>query len=260
MFEIFLAAWIPVGIGWLLAVRFGDRNFRNAYLLIAFVILAWMSPCWMSGRSPGAFEYLFDEVAPWSQPEAGVAGKSGPLMSDVPLQFVPWRTIVTASLLRGEIPYLNRFAGAGTPLLENPQAAPFALATILGLPFSSFAWPLFAGVLRLLLATTGMYLFLRRERLHETASVTGAIAWGFCAYNVAFLEFPHLNTSALLPWLLLAIRVVVAGRWESGVAGAACVAMMIAGGHPESVLHIALLAIPYAGWLVSRQEERSAST
>lgn len=260
MLEVILAAWVPAAAGYAIASRFRNGEHRRAYLCIAAVVLLWMSPCWLFGRSPVAFDYLFEDVTPWKLIEGSEFESHGSLLTDVPLQFVPWRTVVTDALRRGELPYLNRFAGSGTPLLENPQSATFALATILGLPFSSFAWPVFAATLRLLLAVTGMYIFLRGERLHALASMTGAFAWGLCAYNIAFLEFPHVNASSLLPWLLVAIRAVVSsGRWEASIAGAVCVAMIVAGGHPESVLHIAFLAIPFAAALAWRLESRRSA-
>lgn len=138
MLELVIAAWAPAVVC-VLASRFGDAAARRACAVLAGIVLLWLSPCWLSGRSPVAFDYLFEDVAPWTSLEGEDYESAGSMLSDVPLQFVPWREVVTESLREGEIPFLNRHAVAGSPLLANPQAAPFAPATLFGLPFSSFA-------------------------------------------------------------------------------------------------------------------------
>lgn len=243
MIEILAAAAVPNVALWLLAGRFGGDDFRRAVTrwFIPLVLL-WFAPCWLTGRSPAGFDYLAQEVWPWKQP-GFVAGNA--MLSDVPMQMVPWREVVTRAYRSGELPLLNRYAGAGSPLWENPQAAVLHPLTLLGIPFSGFAWPLFAGTAKLLIALTGMYLFLRSRSVSHEAGVFGAIAFAFSAFAIAFLLFPHTNVTAMLPWLLLTID-RAAASWRGAAAFSVVLFLLFASGHPESVLHTAFFAVPYA--------------
>ncbi|MCM2316176.1 MAG: hypothetical protein NDJ92_13600, partial [Thermoanaerobaculia bacterium] len=241
------AVFVPAGSLALVALSSKNADFRRAALRWFIPLaLVWFAPCWLAGRSPVAFDLLEGWLRPWKGP-APFAMTGNGLLADVPLQFVPWRELVTESWLSGELPALNRYAGAGSPLWSNPQAAVLAPATILGLAFSSFAWPLFAAVLRLLTALCGMYLFMRGEKVSHSGALVSAIAWGLGAGLTAFALFPHANVISLLPFLLLAISRAVERDGPRGVAWASLVlAMMLLGGHAESVLHCAVAAIPWA--------------
>ncbi len=120
-----------------------------------------------------------------------------------------------------------------------------APTTILGLPFSTFAWPLFAAVVKVFTALTGMYLFLRAEGRSDGAARFGAIAYGFCAFGFAFMLFPLTNVTTLLPWMLLAVRSAAEERWSGVVFAAVVTLLLLLAGHPESVLHKAFMAVPY---------------
>lgn len=235
MIEILAAAFLPPLV--MLAMAWFTRgDFRRAALWFAALALLWFSPCWLTGRSPAPFDYLAEDVPPWEQPGL----KSGnALLSDAVLQFLPWRDVVRDSILHGSMPFLNRYAAAGSPLWANPQAEATYALTWIGIPFSTFAWPLFAAMTKLLLALCGMYLFLRARGTSHLAAVAGSVAYAFCAFNIAFILFPHTNVSTLLPFVLFAIEV------ENGPLFAILLAVMLAGGHPESVLHCAVVALPY---------------
>jgi hypothetical protein len=236
MIEILLAAFVPVAV-LLIAARFGDEDFRRASVWFAVLALLWFAPCWLRGRSPAAFDYLADDVPPWQR--AGFRS-ANPLLSDPPLQFLPWRNVVRDSILRGSMPFLDRYEASGSPLWENPQSGATFPLTWIGLPFSTFAWPLFAAMTKLLAAMAGMYLFLRARGASHGAAMAAAIAYAFCAFNIVFLLFPHTNVTTLLPFLLLAIEKINAPLF------AIVLALLIVGGHPESVLHCAVIAVPYA--------------
>jgi hypothetical protein len=236
MIEILLAAFVPVAV-LLIAARFGDQDFRRASLWFAVLALFWLAPCWLRGRSPAAFDYLAEDVPPWQQPGFHSAN---PLLSDPPLQFLPWREVVRDSILRGSMPFLDRYEASGSPLWENPQSGATFPLTWIGLPFSTFGWPLFAAMTKLLVAMAGMYLFLRARGSSHGPAMLGAIAYAFCAFNIVFLLFPHTNVTTLLPFLLLAIE-----RMNAPLL-AIVLALLMVGGHPESVLHCAVVAVPYA--------------
>jgi hypothetical protein len=253
--EIAVASFLPPLV--LLAVSRGkwfDDAFRSAVLrwFIPLTVV-WYAPFWLTGGTPAPIDFLFWKVTPWSAIAPRDFGPGNNLLSDATMQFLPWRELVVDAWRHGQFPLLNRFAGSGSPLWANPQAAVLFPLTLLGIPFSTFAWPLFAMVSKTLIALAGMFLFLRSEELSERAAIFGSIAFAFSTYQFAFGLFPHTNVTILLPWLLLAIR-------RSSVTGAAiAVALMLLGGHPESLLHVALLAVPYGVRDALRRERQAAA-
>jgi len=251
--EVALAALVPAAVALAAARRFGDdATWRATARWFVPLVLLWLAPCWLTGRSPVAFGFLHTSVSPWSADVVDEA-KGATELSDVVMQFAPWRETVTRRWLDGEMPWLDRHAASGSVLWANPQALVAHPLTLAGLPFTTFAWFVFVASAKLLVGLGGMFLFLRRERVSEAASIFGAVAYAFSAFSIAWLLFPHTNVTMLLPWLLVAIRgAVVGGSWRSAGGGAIVLALMCAGGHPESVAHSAVVALPYAGSLVLR--------
>ncbi len=136
-----------------------------------------------------------------------------------------------------------------------PQALVIHPLTLAGLPFSTFAWFVFIASAKLLAGLAGMFIFLRGEGISERSSVFGSIAYALSAFSIAWLLFPHTNVTMLLPWLLVAIRDVVTwGSSRAAGGGAVVLALMCGGGHPESVVHCAFVALPYAAALLLRTQ------
>src|ERR1051326_253158 len=234
--EILIAAFVPP-LAAILIAHFIGGDFRRAVRWFAVLALMWFAPCWMTGRSPAPFDYLAEDVPPWQQ-RGYVSGNA--LLSDATLQFLPWREVVRDSILHGSMPFLDRYAACGSPLWENPQAQAAFPLTWIGIAFSTFAWPLFAAMTKVLAAMCGTYLFLRARVTSHGAAIAAPLAYGFGAFNIAFILFPHTNVTALLPFVLLAIETSNAPMF------AIALALMLVGGHPESVLHCAVVALPYA--------------
>jgi hypothetical protein len=235
--EVIVAALAPAA-ALLVIARFCGDDFRRAvqrwFVPLTLLVFA---PYWLTDRIPAPLDFLGAQIVPWMRP--GVVVRNA-LQSDVVTQMLPWREVVTDFWRHGELPIVNPFSGCGTALWANPQAAVLHPLTLLGLPFSTFTWAMFAALARVLTALTGMFVFLRGEGRSEEASVVGAIAFGLCASHIAFLLFPMTNVTTLLPWMLAAIQ------RRNGRACAIVTALLFLGGHPESVLHVAMLAIPYA--------------
>ena len=170
--------------------------------------------------------------------EMGIGPIHTHTLTDVPGSMVPWQKAVRESVKNGRLPLWNRFTLAGEPLLAVLQHGMLHPGTWLGflLPLGQ-AWT-FAMSLRIFLAMLGMYLFLREIGCAETASLFGAAAYAFCDYLFFFLEFPHQPVAASLPLLLLGLRCLARepGRRSLGLTLAALL-LLIAGGHPETLLH-----------------------
>ena len=238
MIETAIAALVPAAV--LLLVTRGELRRASLRWFVPVTLLIF-APYWLTGRIPAPLDFLAAHVVPWMKPGVVV---SNALQSDVVMQILPWRDVVTRFWRHGQWPIENPFSGAGAPLWVNPQAAVLHPITLLGLPFSTFGWTIFAAVSRMLIALSGMFLFLREEGRSERAAVFGAIAFAFCGLHIAYFLYPLVNVTMMLPWLLVAIR------RQSAIGCAIATMLLLLGGHPQSVLHVAVLAIPYALFVV----------
>lgn len=251
-FEIVAAAFVPAIVVLIVATLAPLDAAARTAIRRWFVplTLVWFAPFWISGGSPVPFDFLFAYSDPWKAFAPPRFAPSNPLLNDIPLQLVPWRDVVTEAFRNGELPLLNRYAGSGSALWESPLQAILNPLTLLGLPFSSFAWPLFTSVAKMLIAASGMYFFLRSDGRSEVAARAGGIAYGFGAFQFAYLLYQPTNVTALVPWLLLAIAKL------SVFPAAILVALLFLSGHPESVMMTAYVAIPFAIVVIRRQADK----
>lgn len=168
---------------------------------------------------------------------------------DAPMQLIPWAYQVRQSWRSLHVPLWNAEAGCGYPLLANGQSSALSPLRILALPLP-FQYAVTAeAAMKLLIALTCMYVFCRR-RYGEAASIAAAISFGFCTYIVAWLHFAHITSAVFLPAVLLGIDLLADRFTPQRFAFAACsFALTALAGHPETAIHIAMLAIPFALWV-----------
>lgn len=201
--------------------------------------LLWFSPCWLFQASPVPFDFIAGEE-PWKHLVPTGYLTKNLLLNDVPLQFMPWREAVRDAVLAGELPTLNRLSESGAALWENHQSAVLYPLTLAGILFSSFSFPLFSATAKVLVSLCGTWLLIRRMGGSFAAGLLAAIAYTFGAFTIAWLMFPATSVTALLPLLLYFLH------RASVIGGSLVLGAMLLGGHPESVLHSALVAVPYA--------------
>ncbi len=184
-----------------------------------------------------------DEVArgyPWR----GLFGEVAPqnsLTNDTVKLFLPWMQVAREELSHFRAPLWNRYSFSGYPLLGNGESAPFSplfLATLfVPLPKQIVAM---AG-LKLFCALLFTYLFARREGASETGSVFAAIAFAFSGAMAVFLYYSAASVIAFLPAAAFSLfHAMDAPRKSSVVMVALVVGTLMANGHPESVLHVAV--------------------
>lgn len=205
-----------------------------------------------------------DEVArgyPYRAVTGEVAPRN-PLTNDTVKLFLPWMEVAREELFHLRAPLWNRYSFSGYPLLANGESAPFSplfLATLfVSLPKQIVAM---AG-LKIFVALLFGYLFARRAGASEAASCFAAGAFAFSVFQTVFLYYSTTAVTAFLPAALYALlEAQEHGRRRDLVLVALVVAALLANGHPESVLHIAigaagLLLIDFAlspdkrAWLV----------
>lgn len=166
-----------------------------------------------------------------------------PGLSDPVWQFVPWLSLARRELLAGRLPLWNPYQDGGVPLLGN------SLSALL----SPLVWPvLLLGadpgwnlslLLRLLLAGGSTFFFLRDLGRSRKAAALGAIVFAVSGPFVAWLEHPLTLCAAPAPLLLLFVRRATRRPTANVIAGVAVSSFLVlAGGHPETQLMVALLA------------------
>ena len=249
---MFNATWILVAVLYALAVWLArrarvDLPWRMAALFYALVLLFLFRPMTQATVSvPVDFIRI---LPPW---ESGAPTRqlSNSMMNDLPMQIVPWAAQVRDAWRSLHFPLWNHLAGAGYPLLANGQSSALSPIRLLALPLPLGYAMTAEAAMKLLIALTFMYLLCRR-RCAELPSAVGAIAFAFCTFNNTWLHFPLVTVGVWLPAAMLAVELLVERRSYARFVFAVVVwAVMLFGGHPETVAHVTLLCGLYALWLV----------
>jgi hypothetical protein len=138
-------------------------------------------------------------------------------------------------------PLWNRYAFGGYPLLGNGESAPFS-------PF--FLFTLFVPLPKQIVAMAGLKifcallsadLFARREGVSDAGACFAATAFAWSVFQTVYLYYSTTAVTALLPAALHAVLYAQERTLRRGVIVVAIVvAALLANGHPESVLHVAL--------------------
>jgi hypothetical protein len=226
---------------------------RVKQLVVATVALLLLAALFWFGLGMHRGLLLSNDVKsmswPWapSYPRPEVAA---PALSDPVWHFVPWLTFANRELAAGRLPLWNPHQDGGVPLLGNAQSG-------FGTPLS---WPpLLLGVpagwnlsllFRLLLAFCGAFLWLRDVGRSGSAATLGGFAFALSGPFVAWLEHLISATAAPAPLLFFFLRRVALGPTLGAGAGLAAAAYLVmAGGHPETQLMVALLAGAYLALL-----------
>ena len=221
---------------------------RTAAGLLALLVLAYLWPVLAGGDILAPTANLF-RAPPWA---AGATARDlarfQPELADVVGTYYPWTVLTRGLLHSGTFPAWNPYAFAGTPLFANSQLAWLS-------PFSLPPWILplnyglgVAAALKLWVAGFGAYLLACELRLGFWPALLAGVGFALCAFNVVWLTYGiFVSVAALLPWALwLTERIVRRGRGVDALALVAVVALVQAGGHPGTQLHVLLAVCIYA--------------
>ncbi|HYO14280.1 MAG TPA: hypothetical protein VE685_13880 [Thermoanaerobaculia bacterium] len=160
------------------------------------------------------------------------------IQGDLVHQIAPWSLEVRRALRDGRWPLWNARAGAGMPLLADPQSQAFQPIVAAAYPFP--IWPAvgITAALRVLLALVFFFLLLRRQGLGEPAALAGSLAFGLGGFLLLWLGWPMANSAALLPVALYAVvRCDESGRARDLLLLFLAVASLLLGGHPETITY-----------------------
>jgi hypothetical protein len=218
-------------------------TWRRTKILLVFgaVAVVFLGPATLGNKVLSQADLLYF-FPPWSacRPTTLLRPSNG-LLADQSFQFYPYREFARRQLQEGHVPLWNPFILMGAPFLANMQSAvfsPFHIFSYVGDLKRSFAW---SALSRLLVAGVGMYYWCRLLAVSEVGAILAGISFMLCAFHVVWLNHPHTNVSILLPWAFVAIeKIVTHGNIRSALFMAIVIAALFFGGHPETVLHIAL--------------------
>lgn len=245
--------WIHVAAVYLIAVWLGRRAgaplpWRIAGMFYALTLLFLFAPMtgpWVS--FPADFLHI---LPPWGTVRHLVRIGNGAL-NDLTLQMVPWAHQVRESWFDFQVPLWNSRSGSGYPLLGNGQSSALSLLRILCLPLSLAHSITAEAALKILTALTFTYLICRRRGWCELACCVAAVSYGFSAFMVIWLHFPHVTVASLLPAAVYALELLMERPSAKRVLfGASVWAAILFGGHPETAAHIFVLSLLWLGWLV----------
>jgi hypothetical protein len=185
------------------------------------------------------------------RPEANI------LQLDLVTQIIPTEAQVRRQVKAGAWPMWNDLAGAGMPLLGDPQSQALQPLVMVTLPLSL---PQAAGVtagLRVLLALVFFFLLMRRQGLSEGAALFGGLAYGLGGFLLLWLNWPLANSAALFPLVLygLAVTEERGARRDFLLLIVALTALVLAG-HPETVLYVTIVGGLFALVRLLRRERR----
>ena len=153
-------------------------------------------------------------------------------------------------LLNGHLPLWNHYEGLGAPLLGEVQsAALFPPTWLLLLPHGQEI----EQALLQILAGVGTFLFLRQIGLGRHAALAGGVLFELNGV-FAWLRNAIFNPVAFLPWLFLAVEILLAGvasrlpfrrRLPVIAFGAVLAALALYAGFPEEVYLYGLMLVAW---------------
>jgi len=160
------------------------------------------------------------------------------LQGDLIQLVAPSLAAVRGAWSEGRWPLWNRQAGAGMPLLADPQAQALQPLMLLGYPFPLARAAGVVAALRVLLALIFGFLWMRRQGLGEAPALAGALAFGLGGFLLLWLGWPLANPAALLPLVLYAVARCddAAGRRDALLLALGTLALLL-GGHPEAIAY-----------------------
>jgi hypothetical protein len=218
-----------------------------ALLFIALMALVYVSPGFLfPGKSFGPLSNLYT-WAPWNLTRMDTQSMKGnELLNDQILQFIPWREYAAANLRKGVVPLWNPYQYCGAPFLGNSQSAPFYPINLLTLYLNIKWYLIVSAFLKLLIAGSGMYGFLRLSGLSPVSSLWSGITFMFFGFNIIWLGHPHTQSFVWVPWILACLNYLnqSPGRLSLGLTGI-CTGIAFLGGHPETIFITGLIYILY---------------
>ncbi len=224
---------------------------RWGILLLSLLPMLPLWKCIFRGEAIGPWDHLARQLPNATAPVPTTAWDI--LQADGILQFYVWRDLVFQSWRAGEVPAINPYAMAGTPLLANSQSGALyplhVLVSFLNLP--THVSMILLVWIHLAIAAIGVrYLTLRLGAGESMATLAGG-AVVLSHFFVAWSGLPSvISTCAYIPWLLYALTPpreenAPQARNRSVLVFAIATALMLLAGHLQFAAYGLMAAVLY---------------
>jgi hypothetical protein len=225
-----------------------SRKELLATSLIVFSVLAVLN-YWpvLIGKVPFP-SYILRFFLPWhnTDPAKPIDARYAEL-GDLISMFYPWRAFAAEAIRKFDLPLWNNHILAGAPFVANGQSAIFYPINFLYylLPTNA-AWSL---RLFLLVICSGCFTAVFVEAIG--GSVAGSIAAGIVysmgGFVSAWQGWAHADAAMWLPLMLFCVHKLASGpSFRRVLLAAVCFSMPVLAGHPETAIHVTVLALAYA--------------
>lgn len=196
------------------------------------------------------FDALYD-YEPWKSAVEPPVVPQNPLLLDQVIVLAPWLAFAGERLRAGELPLWNPYDFAGQPLAGAYQVALYWPPNWVYFARPSWSFFAFHALLKLMLSSGCMLLFLRRLGVSTGPASVGALAFMLCGFQVVWLGHNQSAVALFLPLLLWIVeRTAGHPSWRNAALFAAAIALQFAAGHAQTSAHV-LLAV--ATWTLFRR-------
>jgi hypothetical protein len=182
-----------------------ELPWREWFLFLVLPIL-FLAPGFFRDRTPIPLDHVRAHFAPWNS--APYPFPHNPSLNDVATQFAPWAKAVRMAWKEGSLPFWNRWNGCGMPLAGSGVSQAFSPFTLLMFTLPLARAFVLLGAVKLLLASTGTYLWLRELRVSSAAARFGAVTFAFSFALTAWLYHPATSDICLWPWALFGFELL----------------------------------------------------
>jgi hypothetical protein len=229
---------------WLLH-RFVCTLSRAAAVFLFFLPFVFVGHALVANRVYAPVDKIYLDI-PLSEVkgEYGIGEPHNPATADIVSQMIPWRHVVRESVARGEWPLWNPYILSGDILAASAQPAPYSPLTLLALLMPAPVSFTFTAAMTFLLAAAGAFAFARDLGCRELAASIAAAGFACSSAIALYVLWPLGLAWALLPLVMLGAR-----RASFGLLTVSLTLLLLAG-HPESVLHVVVIAAIYGAFEV----------
>lgn len=221
--------------------------------IFGMVLLALFGPVLFGGRVFLPLDDLRNHVP--LQELATPRSHSHPLQGELLRTVLPAHAAARISWENGRWPLWNRLAGAGMPLLADPEGQALQPLALLGLTVPLARAAGFVAALRVLVALVFTFLWLRRLGFQGGRALAGSLVYGL-GFLLFWAGWPVANVAAFLPMALFAVLRCEDETDRKAGAFLLTLALMglLLGGDPEAAVCAGALLLLF---LLSRGKRRA---
>lgn len=244
----------------LLAHRWFTRLTRGGALALILLPLCFTGRALLTNRiyAPVEMSYLSHPLADHQQ-KLGVGKPHNGRLADIAFQMLPWREATRRALADGEWPLLNRFELCGDMLAGSGQPAVFSPFTLIACLLPATLSFTYTGAIAFFVAGLGAFLLARELGCSSEASMFAAAAWMFSSPVALQILWPLGFSWNLLP-LVLAATLRLVRNPDGRAVGllTAALSLEVLAGHPETLLHVTVIAMAFGLFELLTQKPRRA--